>query len=47
MSHLFKTVALIGKYNSPEIGDSLLRLAGFRMGWMLLGKSVSFASSRI
>lgn len=29
MSHLFKTVALIGRYNSPEIGDSLLRLAGF------------------
>jgi NAD+ kinase len=29
MSQHFKTVALIGKYNSPEIGDSLLRLAGF------------------
>lgn len=29
MNHLFKTVALIGRYNSPEIGDSLLRLAGF------------------
>jgi len=29
MSHLFKTVALIGRYNSPEIGDSLLRLARF------------------
>lgn len=29
MSQLFKTIALIGKYNSPEIGDSLLRLARF------------------
>ncbi|MDD5240130.1 MAG: NAD kinase [Sulfuricella sp.] len=29
MSQLFKTVALIGKYNSPEIGDPLLRLARF------------------
>ena len=29
MSQLFKTIALIGKYNSPEIGDSLLRLAKF------------------
>ena len=29
MSKLFKTIALIGKYNSPEIGDSLLRLAKF------------------
>jgi len=29
MSQLFKTVALIGKYNSPEIGESLLRLARF------------------
>lgn len=29
MTQLFKTVALIGKYNSPEIGDSLLRLADF------------------
>ncbi|MGE5028242.1 MAG: NAD kinase [Betaproteobacteria bacterium] len=31
MSQLFKTVALIGKYNSPQIGDPLLRLAGFLM----------------
>ncbi len=29
MSQLFKTIALIGKYNSPEIGDPLLRLARF------------------
>lgn len=29
MSQLFKTIALIGRYNSPEIGDSLLRLAKF------------------
>lgn len=29
MSKLFETVALIGKYNSPEVGDSLLRLASF------------------
>lgn len=29
MSQLFKTVALIGKYNSPEVGDSLRRLAAF------------------
>jgi NAD+ kinase len=29
MSQLFKTIALIGKYNSPEIGDSLLHLAQF------------------
>ena len=29
MTQLFKTVALIGRYNTPGIGDSLLRLAGF------------------
>ncbi|MCE5180842.1 MAG: NAD kinase [Betaproteobacteria bacterium] len=29
MSQLFKTVALIGKYNSPATGDPLLRLARF------------------
>ncbi|MDP2785054.1 MAG: NAD kinase [Sulfurimicrobium sp.] len=29
MRKTFKTIALIGKYNSPEIGDSLLRLAEF------------------
>lgn len=29
MSKPFDTIALIGKYNSPEIGDSLLRLAAF------------------
>lgn len=29
MSQIFKTIALIGKYNSPAIGDSLLRLARF------------------
>lgn len=29
MSALFQTVALVGKYNSPDIGDALLRLARF------------------
>lgn len=29
MSALFKTIALIGKYDSPDIGESLLRLAAF------------------
>lgn len=29
MSQPFNTIALIGKYNSPEVGDSLLRLAAF------------------
>lgn len=29
MTALFNTIALIGKYNSPEIGESLLRLAAF------------------
>jgi NAD+ kinase len=28
----FKTIALIGKYNSPEIGEPLLRLAAFLHG---------------
>jgi NAD+ kinase len=32
MNKPFKTIALIGKYNSPEIGDSLLRLAAFIAG---------------
>ena len=35
MSQLFKTVALIGKYNSPEIGTSLLHLAEFLEGKQL------------
>ncbi|MEW5943926.1 MAG: NAD kinase [Pseudomonadota bacterium] len=29
MAFPFKTIALIGKYNSPESGESLLRLAAF------------------
>jgi NAD+ kinase len=29
MSSIFKTIALVGKYNSPEIGEPLLRLAQF------------------
>lgn len=29
MTTPFDTIALIGKYNSPEVGDSLLRLASF------------------
>ena len=29
---LFKSVALIGKYKSPEIAEPLLRLAGFLSG---------------
>lgn len=29
MSKPFETIALIGRYNSPEVGDSLLRLASF------------------
>ena len=32
MTRTFQTIALIGKYNSPEIGDSLLRLAAFLEG---------------
>jgi NAD+ kinase len=29
MPHTFKTIALVGKYDSPELGDALLRLANF------------------
>lgn len=29
MSSSFQTIALVGKYDSPEIGDALLRLAAF------------------
>jgi len=32
MSATFKTVGLIGKYNSPDVGEPLLRLAGFLAG---------------
>ena len=29
MSEIFQTIALVGKYDSPEIGEALLRLADF------------------
>jgi NAD+ kinase len=29
MNNEFRTIALVGRYNSPEIGDSLFRLAAF------------------
>ncbi|RPI42935.1 MAG: NAD kinase, partial [Betaproteobacteria bacterium] len=32
MSASFRTIGLIGKYNSPDIVDPLLRLAGFLEG---------------
>ncbi|HWH47223.1 MAG TPA: NAD(+) kinase, partial [Burkholderiales bacterium] len=32
MSSAFKTIALIGKYKSPEIAEPLLRLADFLKG---------------
>jgi len=32
MSSAFKTIALIGKYKSPEIAEPLLRLADFLQG---------------
>ncbi|BBP03958.1 NAD kinase [Sulfuriferula plumbiphila] len=32
MSEIFQTIALVGKYDSPEIGEALLRLADFLRG---------------